>query len=92
MDITCSKDTLDASLCCAGYGDDVTVFVCVQLITHERGSGFVSDGVEETIDRKVFLFACEHVLDAQVVEKVAIPLALGSNRVPKNSLHPTGKE
>jgi len=87
LDVTCCKDTLDASLCCAGYGDDVTLFVCVQLVTDQGGSGFVPNGVEETIDRKVFCFACEHVLDAEIVEKVAVSLALSSNRVPKDGLH-----
>ena len=63
----------------------------MQLTTDERGSGFVPDGVEEAIDGKVFFFTCEYVLDAEIVEKVTISLALGSNRVPKNGLDRTQK-
>lgn len=86
LDVTCRKDTLDASLCSAGYGDDVTIFVCVQLIADESGSGFMPNGVEKTIDGKIFIFTREHVLDAETVKKVAVSFALGSDCVPKDSL------
>lgn len=60
----------------------------MQLTTDERGGRFMSDGVEETVNRKVLFFARDHVLDAEISEKVPVSLTLGRHGVPKNGLGP----
>lgn len=46
----------------------------------------MTDSVEETGDGKVFLFTVRHVLDAEVVQKVAITLTFDRDGMPEYSL------
>ena len=46
----------------------------------------MTDGVEETRDGKVFLLTVQHVLDAEVVEEVAVTLTFDCDGVPEDGL------
>ena len=46
----------------------------------------MTDSVEEPGDGKVFLFAIQHVLDAEVVQKVTITLTFDRDGVPEDRL------
>jgi hypothetical protein len=56
------------------------------LTPYESGSGFVTDGEEESAHGEVFLFACEDVFDAEVSEEVAVAFAFGCDCVPEDCL------
>ena len=49
----------------------------------------MTDGVEETGDGEVFLFAGLDVLDAEVVKEVAVTFAFKCDGVPENGLRKT---
>jgi hypothetical protein len=84
LNVAGSEDTLHARLCRSGNGDDVAVGICLKLVSDKGGGGLMSDGVEETIHREVFLLSSDDVLDAEVVEEVAVTLALDCDGVPED--------
>ena len=84
LDITSSKYTFYARLSRSGDSDDVAIRVGLELTTDEGGRRLVSDGVEETVDGEVLLLTSEDVLDAEVVEQIAVTLALDCDGVPED--------
>ena len=89
LHITSGKHTSNARLCRSGDGQDVPIGVNLELVADEGGGGFVADGVEETGDGEVFLFAGLDVLDAEVVKEVAVTFAFKCDGVPENGLRKT---
>ena len=86
LHIAGSEHPPDTRLCRSGDSQDVPIGIDLKLIAHEGGSGFVTDGVEETRDGKVFLLTVQHVLDAEVVEEVAVTLTFNCDGVPEDGL------
>ena len=86
LHVTRRVHALDRRLRRPRDGDDVPVLIGLHLLADDAGSGLVTDGVEETVDREVLLLAGLDVLDAQVVQELAIALALGRDRVPEDGL------
>jgi len=81
LDVTCGKHSLDAGLGGARYGDDVTVGVGVYLFPNEGGSGFVTDGVKETVDIQRRGLARLDILDGEGLKQITVTLALGRDRL-----------
>ena len=46
----------------------------------------LTDGVEEPIDGEVRLDACRRILNAEVVQQIAVALAFDRDCVPKHGL------
>ena len=81
LNVTCGKHSLDAGLGGARYGDDVTVGVGVYLFPNESGSGFVTDGVKETVDIQRRGLARLEILDGEGLKQITVTLALGRDRL-----------
>lgn len=75
-----------ARLCRSGDSQDVSININLELIAHDGSGRFVTDSVEETGDGKVFLFTVQHVLDAEVVQEVAVTLTFECDGMPEDSL------
>ena len=86
LHIASSEHPPDTRLCRSGDSQDVPISIDLKLVAHEGGGGFVTDCVEETRDGKVFLFTVQHVLDAEVVEEVAVTLTFDCDGVPEDGL------
>jgi len=86
LHITGGEHSPHARLGCSGDSQDVSIGIDLKLVAHDGSGGFVADSVEETGDRKIFLFTARHVLDAEVVQKIAITLTFDRDGVPENSL------
>lgn len=84
LNITCREDAFYACLGGAGDGDNVAIRVRLELAANEGSRGLVADSVEETCNGKIFLFASDHVLNAEVVQEIAVTLALDGDGVPKD--------
>jgi len=76
------KHALHRRLCRSGYGDDVAIRVSLDLGAYEGRRRFVANGIEEPVNGEVFLFAREDVLDAEILEEVAVALAFCGDCVP----------
>ena len=84
MNVTGSEDALDARLGSTGDSDNVTIGIGLKLASHESGGGFVTDGVEETIDLEFLLFAREGVANEETIEEVTVSTALDGDGVPED--------
>lgn len=89
LHVSRSENTLDARLRRSGDRSDVSVLVRLDLPLDEVGRGFVTDGVEETVDGEVAGFVGLEVSDGERLEEVAVALAfLGdglSERLARNT-------
>ena len=86
LHVTGSEYSPDTRLRRSRDSQDVSVGIDLELVAHDCGGGFVTNSVEETGDGKVFLLTVQHVLDAEVVEKVAVTLTFNRDGVPKDGL------
>lgn len=81
LDVSSSEDTLDVGVRSTGLGDDVSIHVGLDLPLNELGGRVVSDGVEESVGRKIRDLASHDILDGEGIQQVTVALALGSDRV-----------
>lgn len=72
LNIASSENTLNGRLGRSGDSNDVTIRVSEELVSDERGSGLVTDGVEETVNGEVGDFVRLDVLNLQVLEQVTV--------------------
>lgn len=76
LDITRRKDTFDGCLRGTRDSSDVSIFVQCDLALDEGSGGFVSDGVEQTVDLEILLLSRLDILDLERLEEVSITFAL----------------
>ena len=84
--LSCTSPAANPCLCRSRDSQDVSIGIYLKLVAHGGGSRFVTDSVEEPGDGKVFLFAVQYVLDAEVVQKVTITLTFDRDGVPEDRL------
>ena len=84
LDVASCEHTLDTCLGSTRDSDNVTIRICLELATDKGGGGFVTDSIEETIDGEVLLLTSDDVLYAEVVEEVAITMALDRDSIPED--------
>lgn len=86
LNITSSKDALNAGVCGARDGLDVAILVHLDLTLDEGGGRVVTDGVEEAVGLDSLLLAGDVVLDNKVAhEAVIATLDLGGMAVETHS-------
>lgn len=82
LNITGSKDTLDARKGSAGLGDHIALGIRLQLTLDEVGGWVVADSIEQAIGWQCLLLARHHVLnDNMAHQTVVITFDLNTNRV-----------
>lgn len=86
LNITSSKDTLNAGKGSARLGDNIAIGVSLKLALDEGGSRIVTDGIEKTVGLKSLLLASGNILDDQVAhETLVVTLDLDTDGVEPDS-------